>query len=192
MAIGENITNKSVENTIETEKGSENPEESPFYDDWVDDEDEKVVPKELFCVFTINQVEYAIPIKAVKEVVRYSNLAPVPEVPGYILGVSNVRGNIFAVLDLGKYFEANSEGKYIYLMVLNHDEYRLAVALPGVPDTLSVSEDMIEELSSSSVKMIKRREYLKSVIKYEKRMIIELNIFGLIANENFATARDQQ
>ncbi len=46
--------------------------------------------------------EYALPLGCVVEVVRMAALAPVPDGPGHLLGLLDLRGRVVPVLDLGQ------------------------------------------------------------------------------------------
>jgi chemotaxis signal transduction protein len=55
-------------------------------------------------VFSIGSTEYAVPILTVSEVVRPLKITPVPNVPEWLLGVANLRGDIISVVDLRVFF----------------------------------------------------------------------------------------
>jgi purine-binding chemotaxis protein CheW len=51
-------------------------------------------------VFGLNGARYAVSIRSVLELDRLSPITPVPNTPEFILGVTNVRGDVVSVLDL--------------------------------------------------------------------------------------------
>ena len=51
-------------------------------------------------MFGVGSTEYAVPILTVSEVVRPLKITPVPNVPEWVLGVANLRGDIISVVDL--------------------------------------------------------------------------------------------
>ncbi len=51
-------------------------------------------------VFTLGATRYAVAVGNVVEIGRAPELTRVPNLPAWVLGVSNLRGDIFAVLDL--------------------------------------------------------------------------------------------
>jgi purine-binding chemotaxis protein CheW len=55
-------------------------------------------------VFSIGTTDYAVPILSVSEVVRPLKITPVPNVPDWVLGVANLRGDIVSVVDLRVFF----------------------------------------------------------------------------------------
>lgn len=52
--------------------------------------------------FRIAGQAYALPIAEVREIVRTGEITPVPQSPGHIAGVKNLRGRIIPVIDLRK------------------------------------------------------------------------------------------
>jgi purine-binding chemotaxis protein CheW len=55
-------------------------------------------------VFSVGSTEYAVPILTVSEVVRPLKITPVPNVPEWVIGVANLRGDIISVVDLRVFF----------------------------------------------------------------------------------------
>jgi purine-binding chemotaxis protein CheW len=51
-------------------------------------------------IFTMNDVHYAVDITCVSEVVRMPRITPVPGLPGWVLGVANLHGDVVSVIDL--------------------------------------------------------------------------------------------
>ncbi|MEM0940714.1 MAG: chemotaxis protein CheW [Bacteroidota bacterium] len=139
-----------------------------------------------YCVFQAGNEEYAIPIELIKEVVKFSHPASIPQMPNHILGMSNVRGNIYGIIDLELFFRMSTRpAEHKYLLVLDHDQYKIAIGIEDVPNSLIVDEDMLEVLKSSAIITTVSQQYLKGVIKKDKRMIIVLDVLGIISSKNF-------
>ena len=49
--------------------------------------------------FQLEEETYGINVMQVREVLRYSEIAPVPGAPDYVLGIINLRGNVVTVID---------------------------------------------------------------------------------------------
>ncbi|MHB1239687.1 MAG: chemotaxis protein CheW [Gammaproteobacteria bacterium] len=54
--------------------------------------------------FHLGQETYGIQVMQVQEVLRYTEIAPVPGAPDYVLGIINLRGNVVTVVDTRKRF----------------------------------------------------------------------------------------
>lgn len=198
MALGKNLTkpDKKEQHAAVSTKEAPASEPSPLpakptsggAKPQEPEEEQELVNYEQFCVFDAGGEEYAISIHLVKEVVLYPDVAPIPQMPDYVLGMSNVRGNIYGVLDLVRYFEMDLDEEAEaskYLLVIDHEEYKMGIAIPEVPDTIMVSDNMIEKLSASRRKSVRGQKYLKGIIKKDRRMIILFDILDMISSDKF-------
>ncbi|MGB7390348.1 chemotaxis protein CheW, partial [Marinomonas sp.] len=52
-----------------------------------------------YLTFKLIDETYGINVLQIKEVLRYSEIAPVPGAPSYVLGIVNLRGNVVTVVD---------------------------------------------------------------------------------------------
>ena len=61
--------------------------------------------------FRLASETYGVNVMQVQEVLRYTEIAPVPGAPHYVLGIINLRGNVVTVIDtlnkLGTFFITN-------------------------------------------------------------------------------------
>jgi purine-binding chemotaxis protein CheW len=73
---------------------------------------EKPAASELLHVvsFALGDEQYALEARHVREVVRFTEYTPVPDTPPFLVGVSNLRGEILAVIDLRKFFGVAPRG----------------------------------------------------------------------------------
>lgn len=75
--------------------------------------------------FLIGSEEFAVPILSVQEIVKPIEYTRVPGTPDYVLGVFNLRGNVFPLIDLRMKFglpalKPNKDTRYI--VIRNNDE----------------------------------------------------------------------
>jgi purine-binding chemotaxis protein CheW len=61
-------------------------------------------------LFGLGRERYAIETCFVREVVRLTDFTPVPGTPDLIVGVTNLRGAVVAVVDLGRFFNVPRKG----------------------------------------------------------------------------------
>lgn len=54
--------------------------------------------------FRLDDESYGINVMQVQEVLRYTEITPVPGAPGYVLGIINLRGNVVTVIDTRQRF----------------------------------------------------------------------------------------
>jgi purine-binding chemotaxis protein CheW len=152
------------------------------------DSDEKTahIKTYLFCVFESGGEQYGIPMDDVKEVVKMPVTTPIPQMPPYFATMANVRGIVYGILDLSNFLQNTSEvPQFDYLLILKDEEFRVGIALENVPNTVKVSEGMIEDISSSTFGSKKEGKYVTGILKQEKEMIILLDPKGMIYSEKF-------
>lgn len=53
-----------------------------------------------YLTFLVQGQEYAVPLDRLREIVGYSSVTPVPCTPMWLLGVTNLRGDVLPVIDL--------------------------------------------------------------------------------------------
>ncbi len=90
-------------------------------------------------VFGLAEERYAIEARHVREVVRLIELTPLPGAPEFLPGVTNLRGQILAVIDLRKFFGAAPRGL--------SDLSRLVVLGAGRPE-FGILADTVHEVAA--------------------------------------------
>jgi len=57
-----------------------------------------------YCVFSVGDKEFLLPVNVVKEVIDVVKIFPVPGAPEYVYGAMPVRGKIVPAIDLSKIY----------------------------------------------------------------------------------------
>ncbi|MEJ7643193.1 MAG: chemotaxis protein CheW [Chryseolinea sp.] len=135
-------------------------------------------------VFKLGQEEYGLPIHQIKEVVTTPTVTCMPQTPPFVKGVANVRGNIIAMLDLEEKFglvrnpENGSKGNK-FTLVIESEDYKMGILVREVPNTLSILSTNIED-SVFTGDHQSEQSYITGIVKLEKRLIIMIDIFKVI------------
>jgi purine-binding chemotaxis protein CheW len=98
--------------------------------------------------FTLGNDVYGFPLEDVREIIRPSRPALVPEAPPHVRGVINVRGSILPVVDLGMRLGVSSGGdasEGAKIVVLDYGRARTGFLVDGIREVLEVSRDMLQE-----------------------------------------------
>lgn len=139
-------------------------------------------------VFKLGQEEYGLSIAQIKEVVITPNITKMPRTPGFVKGVANVRGNVIAILDLEAKFniqkkeENDNEGSN-FTLVIESEEYKTGVLVREVPNTLSIPVDAMEESVFTGSDSDSDQNYISGIVKLGKRLIIMIDIFKVISDQ---------
>ena len=93
-------------------------------------------------IFRIKDIEYAVPIDKVQEVVRGKSLKRIPQSPDFVLGIMNLRGNIIPVLGLREKFGLLpiKQDEFTRIIVLRHHDKTLGIMVDEVNKVVNVTE----------------------------------------------------
>ena len=135
-------------------------------------------------VFNLGEERYGVEISQVKEIILPTQITRIPNVPSYIEGVLNLRGQIAAIINLrkrlGKEAKKNDENTRIIVIELND-------AIVGVMVD-SVSE--VKYLSPHNIQDIPRflalnddSKFLKGVGKLEDGLLTLMDLKELFSED---------
>src|SRR3972149_5985544 len=100
-----------------------------------------------YLTFVLCGEEYGIEILKVREIIGIMNITPVPQTPGHIKGVINLRGKVIPVLDLrSKFgFEEATHTKETCIIVVEVHNVLTGIIVDTVSEVLDVSASELEE-----------------------------------------------
>jgi purine-binding chemotaxis protein CheW len=144
-----------------------------------------ISPQQLV-VFSLGSEEYALPIGAVHEIIRFTEPRTVASQEAWIRGVIGLRGKIIPIFDLASRMELESlssePGK---IVIVETGTGQVGVMVDEVEEVLTVSSDQLEDVPTA------RRDSIEAIAKIEDRLVILLNaegLFGRAAAEDVAAA----
>lgn len=151
-------------------------------------ETDERVNKMMLIVFRIGTEDYALSMDQVQEVVKMPKIARIPQTPEYIEGVGNIRGNVYAILNLAARFglqanEDSSESEHRYAIVIQSEVYKMAVAIDDVPDTIIIDQDEIGSAAHIVKHSVHDDIYIKGVVKKGQKLIIFIDITEMIGSK---------
>ena len=134
-------------------------------------------------IFSINGEYYATNIMEVERILDYEKTTKIPDSPSFVEGVINYEERILPVITLSKRFnlpftEIKGESKII---VAKQNHSKIGIIVDLVSEVKDVKIDNIED-SPEIMTGISRR-YIKGLIKLDGRIIIYLNLSGILTEE---------
>ncbi|MCE5190520.1 MAG: chemotaxis protein CheW [Actinomycetia bacterium] len=100
-------------------------------------------------LFRLGEEWYAVPISGVREIVNDFVLTPIPRVPDFIQGVTNVRGEIVSVTDIAALMRIASDGTWAgrelpSAIIAQTDRCVSAIVVDEIGDILDVPREALE------------------------------------------------
>jgi purine-binding chemotaxis protein CheW len=131
-------------------------------------------------IFRLLSEEFAAPIAGVSEILRPQRLTRMPRAPHYVMGVMNLRGRVFPVLDLKRRLgmaTAPQDAKSRVMVVENSGD-QLGLLVDEVKEVYRAPESALEEVPEMTQTVT--RDYLHGVVAQDGRMILVLDLASLL------------
>ena len=160
------------------------PEEDALYED--------VSCKKLLrvLVFSLGKENYCVDIRQAKEVMKMPEITRVPNVPPFVIGVANLRGEIISVLDLHYFFGLDPVGKSQEVRVIVTDLSGEAVGLrvDCVQDTLEIDDAEVQ--SPLATLQGKLAGFTKGQVAHGNDILIYLDLEKVLQCEEMRNLRN--
>ncbi len=133
-------------------------------------------------VFRLGEEDFGIPISQIKEVTITPPISRMPRTPKFIKGVTNIRGDIIAVMSLEERFKIKVSknlrlpDEQTYTIVTEVENYTIGLLVNEVPYSLNVPRDHIEKTPQMIQEIIINEKYIDGIGKVEGSLIIVLNV----------------
>lgn len=145
-------------------------------------------PKIRLITFNLENETYGIEVSQVREILRINQNFPVPGAPDYVLGITNIRGNVITVIDARMRFNlpAVEYTDNARMIVIEANDETAAVVVDSVSDVIDVPESSIDE--TLKVNMSGDSRYISGVVTHADGLIIILNVEKIITEEQLDIA----
>lgn len=126
--------------------------------------------------FQLGREEYGIEISSVQEIIRVTDITPVPGAPSHVRGVINLRGKIIPVVDLRTRFslpqaEATDARR---IVVVELRDKRIGMLVDSVSQVIKIPAAVVEDMPEEAISV--DENYIRGVGKLEERLIIILDL----------------
>jgi purine-binding chemotaxis protein CheW len=120
-------------------------------------------------VFRLGDEDYGIRIEQVKEVTITPEVVRMPKTPPFIKGITNLRGDIIAVVDLEERFQLRPAGRpvpeFSYTLAVEAPDYTLGLLVREVPRPITIPVSAIEPAPEFVQDSGQREKYLEGIAK---------------------------
>ena len=104
-----------------------------------------------YLTFALGPEEYGLPVLKVREIIKVIDITQVPQAPGHVRGVINLRGKVIPVIDLRLRFgfppQAYNERTCIIVVEVQRQASRImmGVVVDSVSEVLTLTGDEIDD-----------------------------------------------
>jgi len=127
-------------------------------------------------VFSLGAEEYALPIGAVHEIIRFTEPRSVASEVAWIRGVIGLRGKIIPIFDLAARLElAAGDSQPGKIVIVETGTGQVGVMVDEVEEVLTTTSDQLEDVPTAST------DSIDAIAKIGDRLVILLNAEGLFA-----------
>lgn len=150
--------------------------------DVVDTNDDSIIQ---WVTFHLENEKYGIKVMQVQEVLRMTEIAPVPGAPHYVLGIINLRGNVVTVVDTRRRFglpdaEADDETR---IVIIEADNNVVGILVDSVAEVVDLKASEIE--TAPNVGNDESSKYIQGVSSRDDELLILVDVNKLLSDEEW-------
>jgi len=135
--------------------------------------------------FRLSNETYGINVMQVQEVLRVSEIAPVPGAPHYVLGIINLRGNVVTVVDtrirLG--LEATEVTDSTRIVIIEGSQHVVGILVDCVAEVVDLRASELE--SAPNVGNEESAKYIQGVASHDGELLILVDLNKLLSDEEW-------
>lgn len=125
------------------------PSRNPDYDDpFFDDEEDDDAQKDKYMTFRLASEDYAIPLQHVTEIVAIQRITAIPDMPPFLRGVINLRGQVLPVMDVRARFNMEPrpyDDRTCVVLVSLRESVTVGLIVDTVSEVVSLPPDQISQ-----------------------------------------------
>lgn len=135
--------------------------------------------------FQLEDETYGINVMQVQEVLRYSEIAPVPGAPDYVLGIINLRGNVVTVLDTRTRFglPAHEITENSRVVIIEAEQQVVGILVDSVAEVVYLRNSEID--SAPNVGTEESAKFIQGVSNREGELLILVDLNKLLTDEEW-------
>ncbi len=136
-----------------------------------------------YLTFLLGNEAFGIEIRVVTEIISIQPLNPMPDVPEYIKGVINLRGNIFPVIDMRIKFKKPSieYTERTCIIIVDTPKFQAGLIVDSVAEVLTLADNDIAPPPATVGKFGNR--YISGIGKTGSKVTLLLDCEKLLTDE---------
>ena len=138
--------------------------------------------------FSVGGEKFAVDISDIHEINRYEHINRMPELPGNVLGVIDLRGVVIPVIDLGSKLgiPGGEITRDTRIIIVGFNEDKIGILVDAVSEVLRVPDDSLENPPSITKSI--SSEYIRGIIRNNGYITVVLDLARLFidySNDSF-------
>ena len=135
--------------------------------------------------FQLDKEMYGVNVMQVREVLRYSDIAPVPGAPAYVLGIINLRGNVVSVIDTRMRFglppaEVTDNTR---IMIIESERQTVGILVDSVAEVVDLNTKDIDD--TPNVGTEESAKFICGVCNRNDELLILIELYKLLSEEEW-------
>lgn len=135
--------------------------------------------------FNLGEETYGVNVMQVREVLRYSEIAPVPGAPSYVLGIINLRGNVVTVIDtrsrFGLYPSDVTDNTRI--VIIETEQQVIGILVDSVAEVVYLRASEIDK--TPNVGTDESSRFIQGVFNRDGELLILVDLNKLLTNDEW-------
>ena len=139
-----------------------------------------------YVTFLLEDEIYGINVMQVQEVLRYSEIAPVPGAPAYVLGIINLRGNVVTVIDTRARFglmpaEVTDNTRVVIIEV---EKQVIGILVDAVSEVVYLNQSEIEK--APNVGTDESAKFIQGVCHKDDKLLILVELDKMMTEDEWS------
>ncbi len=139
-----------------------------------------------YVTFRLAEETYGINVMMVQEVLRYTEIAPVPGAPEYVLGIINLRGNVVTVIDTRQRFGLmpSEVSDSTRIMIIEADHQVVGIMVDSVAEVVYLKQSEIE--TAPNVGNDESAKFIQGVCNKNNELLILVELDKLMSEDEWS------
>ena len=135
--------------------------------------------------FQLDEETYGINVMQVQEVLRYTEIAPVPGAPDYVLGIINLRGNVVTVIDTRTRFglPAHEVTDQTRIVIIEAEQQVIGILVDSVAEVVYLRTSQID--SAPNVGTEESAKFIQGVSNRDGELLILVDLNKLLSDDEW-------
>ncbi|MDX2319282.1 MAG: chemotaxis protein CheW [Moritella sp.] len=135
--------------------------------------------------FKLENEIYGINVMQVQEVLRYTEIAPVPGAPDYVIGIINLRGNVVTVIDTRVRFglmpsEVSENSR---IVIIEAEKQVIGILVDGVAEVVYLRSSEID--MAPNVGTDESAKFIQGVSNRDGELLILVDLNKFLSDEEW-------